>query len=96
MGLEIWTLLVLLMVLGIKYGVFKHMGTLNRERKELEKLFRHNEQLYKALCQQREAGEVEEQNLKQDHTALEGRLKKLEQDLVAYNTKNTELQKLLG
>ena len=95
MFLEISTLLVLIAVLLIKYGTWRHTNALNLELSNLTKLYRYNEQRYKMTKQKREASELDETNLNRDRRALDTHLGKLDKQLKAETKKNDALEEQL-
>lgn len=96
MFLELWTLVVLVMVLVVKYGTWKHTGILEHEKLELERAVYYNEQLYKVLREKRQAAEAEQEKLKQERSALATHLNNLNQELKAQKDKNRVLERRLG
>jgi len=95
MFLDILTLLMLVLVVLVKYGTWKHTVLLNQNLREMERVCEYQNQQYKKITQKREAGERDEKALKKDRYALAAYLERDKKKLEAQKAHNEALEKQL-
>jgi hypothetical protein len=95
MFLDFVTLLMLVLVILVKYGTWKHMSLLNQNLRELERVCDEQNQRYKKVVQKREAGERDEKALKKDRYALADYLERDKLKLEKQRAHNASLEKQL-
>ncbi|MGA1197821.1 MAG: hypothetical protein ACO36I_15130 [Candidatus Latescibacterota bacterium] len=95
MFLDFVTLLMLVLVILVKYGTWKHMSLLNQNLRELERVCDEQNQRYKKVVQKREAGERDEKALKKDRYALAAYLERDKLKLEKQRAHNAALEKQL-
>lgn len=95
MFLDILTFLMLMAVVGVKYGTWKHASILHQELRDVERTCEQNNQNYQKICQKREAGERDEKALKRDRYALAAYFERQKKKVEAQKQHNEELEKKL-
>ena len=95
-ALQLLTLGVLAAVVIVKYLTWKHTQNLAEEKMGLEVVVDQTEFRYKQLRDKRQEGEKGFEELKRDRSGLETFLQKLQENLMAQNDKNRDLENLLA
>lgn len=95
MFLDVLTLLMLVAVILVKYGTWKHITILNQDLREIERVCDYQESQYKMVIQKREANERDEKNIKKDRYALAAYLERVKDTIEKQKQLNSNLEKKL-
>ena len=95
MFLDVLTFLMLMAVVLVKYGTWKHTSILNQELREVERACEEKNLNYQKICQKREAGERDEKALKKDRYALAAYLERQKKSIETQKQHNESLEKQL-
>ncbi len=96
MFLEILTFLMLVLVIGLKYGAVTRIVKLRHRLRDAETRCRRNEERLKLQRSERRIAEREESNLIRQQIALEGEAKRVEEDLNNVKEANMEVLQQLS
>ena len=91
MFLEMVTLALLGLVVGVKYVTTVHRNRLNQRFVEAETAGNRNEQRYRAVRSEREAAEGEEIEAQKSQQMMEGKLGEAQEELLEQENRNREL-----
>jgi triphosphoribosyl-dephospho-CoA synthetase len=91
MFLEILTLAMLLLVLGLKYGAVSRIVRLNQKRRDVENICKRHESFLTGKRNERKIAERDELNLTRQQVGLEAEMKRLDEEWAELKSGNTEV-----
>lgn len=95
MFFDLLTLFMLVVVILVKYGTWKHISVLNQDLRTVERACEYQSKQHQLITQKREGSERDEKALKKDRYALAGFLERQQKVIEQQKERNEALEKQL-
>ncbi|MBT3601744.1 MAG: hypothetical protein HOE48_19065 [Candidatus Latescibacteria bacterium] len=95
MFFDLLTLFMLVIVILVKYGTWKHISVINQDLRNVERSCEYHSRQHQLISQKREGSERDEKALKKDRYGLAGFLERQKKIVEQQKERNEALEKQL-